>query len=98
MPIHYVEPTVQDLRAQQERLKKTGSQMAEMYGLAGNNQWRKYVTGKNPRPMSLSMMFLAGVVYLGPRATVEQVFDWCRAVGAKIEVEYPQETAGEPQP
>jgi hypothetical protein len=98
MPIHYTAPSVQDLRAQQERLKKTGSQMADMYGLAGNNQWRKYTTGKEPRPMGIGMLFVTGALYLGPHATVEQIFDWCRAVGATIEVKYPQEAAGESQP
>ncbi len=89
MPIRYIPPTVQGLRAQQERLQKTGTQMADMYGLAGNNQWRKYTTGKEPRPMSLPMLFLAGALQ-NRTATVEEVFEWCRReTGATIELDAP---------
>ncbi|SKC78217.1 hypothetical protein SAMN05445504_2357 [Burkholderia sp. CF099] len=101
MPIHYVPPPVQGLRAQQERLKKTGSQMAEMYGLAGNNQWRKYTTGQDPRPMSLPMLFLAGALQ-NRTATVDEVFDWCRReTGAVIDLDASTASPavdGEPQP
>jgi hypothetical protein len=35
---------------------------------------------------------------LNRTATVEQVFDWCREVGAKIEVEGHPDASGEQQP
>lgn len=97
MPIHYEPPTPRELRALKERLKFSGSQMADLFGLASAQQWHKYCGGSKARPMSLPMLFLAGAL-LNRTATVEQVFDWCREVGAKIEVEYPQETAGDLQP
>jgi hypothetical protein len=85
------------LRTLKDRLGYTGEQMADLFGLAGNNQWRKYTGGHDPRPMSLPMLFLAGAL-LNRTATVEQVFDWCREVGAKIEVEGHPDASGEQQP
>ncbi|WP_332457908.1 hypothetical protein [Burkholderia ubonensis] len=60
--------------------------MADLFGLAGNNQWRKYTGGHNPRPMSLPMLFLAGAM-LNTGAKVSEVFDWCRLVGARIDLD-----------
>lgn len=97
MPIRYEPPTPKALRELKERLKFSGSQMADLFGLASAQQWRKYSGDGALRPMSLPMLFLAGAL-LNRTATVDQLFDWCRAVGAKIEVEYPQETAGDLQP
>jgi hypothetical protein len=101
MSIRYVPPTPQALHAQKERLKKTGDQMADMYGLAGNNQWRKYTGGHDPRPMSLPMLFLAGALQ-NRTATVEEVFEWCRReTGAVIDMDATsdsREPDGEPQP
>jgi hypothetical protein len=101
MPIRYVPPTPESLHAQKLRLKKTGEQMAEMYGLAGNNQWRKYTSGQEPRPMSLPMLFLAGALQ-NRTATVEEVFEWCRReTGAIIDLDAntaSQAADGEQQP
>lgn len=84
MPIHYVPPTPEDLRALKQSLGYTGEQMAELFGLSGNNQWRKYTGGEEPRSMSLPMLFLAGAL-LHPKKNAEGIFDWCREVGATVE-------------
>ena len=86
MSIHYEPPTPQELRALKERLKYSGSQMADLFGLASAQQWRKYSGDGAPRPMSLPMLFLAGAL-LNRTATIDQLFDWCREVGAKVELE-----------
>ncbi|WP_429497435.1 XRE family transcriptional regulator [Robbsia andropogonis] len=86
MTIKYSPPTPENLRALKERLDFTGDQMAQMFGLAGNNQWRKYTGGAAPRPMSLPMLFLA-MALPDRTATVDQVLDKCRAVGATIEMD-----------
>lgn len=85
MTIKYFPPTPEDLRALKDQLDLTGTQMAEMFGLAGNNQWRKYTGGVDPRPMSLPMLFLA-MALQDRSATVDQVLDKCRKVGATIEI------------
>lgn len=94
MSIRYVPPTPQNLRDLKDRLGYTGDQMAVMFGLAGNNQWRKYTSGESPRPMSLPMLFLAGAL-LQPSKRVVDIFVWCREVGAKID--FVPSDAGEPE-
>lgn len=84
MPIRYEPPSSQDLRNLKDRLGYSGKQMAELFGLASSQQWHKYCGGHEPREMSLPMLFLA-MALLNRSATVEQVFDSCRQVGAKIE-------------
>jgi hypothetical protein len=84
MPIRYEPPTSQDLRNLKDRLGYSGKQMADLFGLASSQQWHKYCGGNEPREMSLPMLFLA-MALLNRSATVEQVFDSCRQVGAKIE-------------
>jgi transcriptional regulator with XRE-family HTH domain len=84
MPIRYEPPTSQDLRSLKDRLGYSGKQMADLFGLASSQQWHKYCGGNEPREMSLPMLFLA-MALLNRSATVEQVFDLCRQVGAKIE-------------
>ena len=59
--------------------------MADLFGLASKEQWRKYSGDGAPRPMSLPMLFLAGAL-LHRTATVDQIFDWCREIGATIEI------------
>ena len=85
MPIHYVPPSPQNLRDLKDRLGYTGQQMADLFGLAGNNQWRKYTGGDEPRPMSLPMLFLAGAL-LHPNFRAKEIFDWCREIGATVEL------------
>ncbi|WP_327220477.1 XRE family transcriptional regulator [Caballeronia catudaia] len=86
MSIKYFPPTPEDLQALKARLDLTGTEMAEMFGLAGNNQWRKYTGGAEPRPMSLPMLFLA-MALQDRSATVDQVLEKCREVGATIELD-----------
>lgn len=85
MSIHYEPPTPRDLRELKARLNYSGQQMADVFGLASSQQWRKYSGDGAPRPMSLPMLFLAGAL-LNRTATIGQVFDWCRSVGATVEV------------
>lgn len=85
MKISYTPPTPEDLRSLKDRLSYTGEQMAELFGLASNNQWRKYTGGESPRPMSLPMLFMACAL-MDRTATVDQVFERAREVGAKIEI------------
>ncbi|MCW3543379.1 XRE family transcriptional regulator [Burkholderia cenocepacia] len=86
MAFKYFPPTPEDLRALKVRLGFTGEQMAQMFGLAGNSQWRKYTGGVEPRPMSLPMLFLA-LALQDRSATVDQVLEKCRQVGATIELD-----------
>jgi hypothetical protein len=98
MPIKYEAPTPKDLRSLKETLDYSGNQMADLFGLASSQQWRKYSGDNAPREMSLPMLFLAGAL-LNRTATVEQVFEWCRKVGAVIvlDTDSPEQDGG-PRP
>ncbi|WP_342346275.1 XRE family transcriptional regulator [Caballeronia zhejiangensis] len=37
----------------------TGKQMADLFWLAGDHQWRKYTGGQSPRELSPHMAFVA---------------------------------------
>jgi transcriptional regulator with XRE-family HTH domain len=100
MPLHYVPPSPQNLRDLKQQLGYSGRQMADLFGLASAQQWHKYCGGSEPREMSLPMLFLAGAL-LHPDGTVTDVFTWCRAVGATVEITESvsrQAPDGEPQP
>jgi hypothetical protein len=84
MPIKYEAPTPKDLRDLKDRLGYSGKQMADLFGLASAQQFRKYCGDSAPREMSLPMLFLAGAL-LHPSKRVVDIFVWCKEVGAKIE-------------
>jgi hypothetical protein len=86
MPIHYVPPTAKDLRDLKDRLGYSGREMAELFGLASSQQWHKYCGGNDQRQMSLPMLFLAGALR-NRTGTVKDVFEWCREVGATIDLD-----------
>ncbi|MCC8382335.1 MULTISPECIES: hypothetical protein [Photorhabdus] len=54
---NYSPPTTEDLIKLKEELGFTGEQMADLAGVSGNNQWRKYTGGKIPRVISLHILF-----------------------------------------
>jgi len=85
MPLHYEPPTPQHLRALKEALGFTGEQMAALFGLAGNNQWRKYTGGEQPREMSPQMLFFAMARLELDAETVDRVLNRMREAGATID-------------
>lgn len=101
MHIHYVAPPPQNLRDLKDRLDYSGRQMAEMFGLAGSQQWHKYSGDGAPREMSLPMLFLAFALR-NRTATVDEVLEICRReTGAVIDLDTASNSpapAGEPLP
>jgi hypothetical protein len=80
----YAPPTPADLRRLKESLDATGDQMAELFGLAGNNQWRKYTGGEAPREMGLQMLFFGAARLELTDEEVERVLARMRAIGADV--------------
>lgn len=58
MPIEFKAPTTRDLNDLKNRRNATGKDMAELFWLGGDHQWRKYTGGHAPREMSPHMAFL----------------------------------------
>lgn len=82
----YSPPTTHDLAALKDSLGYTGEQMAELFGLAGGQQWRKYTGGQSPRDMSAQMLFFAAArLELSPEQ-VERVLARMREMGAEIDL------------
>ncbi len=40
--MHYKAPSASDFQSLKNELDKTGEQIAELFGIAGGQQWRKY--------------------------------------------------------
>lgn len=86
MSIDYSPPTPEDLRTLKEQLGFTGEQMASLFGLAGNNQWRKYTGGEQPREMSAHMLFF-GLARLELDAkTIDRILKRMHETGATIDL------------
>lgn len=91
--MNYKPPSTQALAALKHSLNLTGAQMAELFGLAGDHQWRKYTGGQQPRPMGMQMMFYAMAQLELDEATVNRVFERMRQAGAHVDLE----ASGEPE-
>ncbi|MGA3803673.1 XRE family transcriptional regulator [Ralstonia nicotianae] len=94
MSIDYSPPTPQELRRLKEALGFTGEQMASLFGLAGNNQWRKYTGGEQPREMSAQMLFFGLARLELDDQSIGRILERMRKTGAQIDLA----PDGEPQP
>lgn len=84
--MHYTPPTPQDLQALKNELGMTGQQMAELAGVAGGQQWRKYTGGESPRDMGLHILFFMASRLVLSDSELERVHAKMQEIGAKVEV------------
>jgi len=84
--MQYSPPTPADLRRLKEELGMTGVEMAELFGLAGGQQWRKYTGGQAPRGMGLHMLFFAAARLALTPEELERVASRMHAAGAEIKL------------
>ncbi|VBB10611.1 XRE family transcriptional regulator [Burkholderia stabilis] len=94
MPIKYTPPGTRDLATLKHELNLTGKQMADLFWLAGDHQWRKYTGGQAPREMSPHMAFVAASKLALTEDEFARVLAKMADFGAHLE-EVPD---GEPQP
>ncbi len=80
----YTPPTPADLRRLKDDLGLDGEQMAQLFGLAGKQQWRKYTGGDSPRDVSLPMLFLAAARLSLPPEAINTVLQRMRDIGAEV--------------
>ena len=83
--MRYKAPTTEDLARLKERLGYTGNQMAELFGVSDDKQFRKYTGGKEPRKVSAQMLFFAMAKLVLKQRDIEAVFDEMRKVGATVD-------------
>lgn len=85
--MHYTPPTTQDLADLKHELGMTGKQLAELFGLAGDHQWRKYTGGNAPRPMAPQMLFFAMARLELDDEAIARVLERMRRAGATIDLD-----------
>lgn len=83
--MHYAPPSPEDLQRLKNALGYTGDQMAELAGVSGNRQWRKYTGGEQPREMGPAMLFLLAARLVLSPAELERIAQQMRAIGAEVE-------------
>ena len=81
----YAPPTAEDLQRLKLELGLKGVEMADLAGLGGGQQWRKYTGGAAPRAMAPQMLFfLAAQLALTPDE-LDRVLHKMSEIGAKIQ-------------
>lgn len=88
--MQYTPPTTEDLARLKAALGFTGKQMAELFGVSADFQWRKYTGGHSPREMSMHMLFFAMARMELQPAVLERVLERMRAVGASVDLSSPE--------
>jgi predicted transcriptional regulator len=83
--MRYTPPKPEDFQRLKMELGLTGEQMAEIFGVAGGQQWRKYTGGVTPREMSPQMLFFGAARLVLNNAEIERVLVKIREIGADIE-------------
>ncbi|EPM1536848.1 TPA: helix-turn-helix domain-containing protein [Serratia marcescens] len=80
----YTPPTPEDLEQLKSELGYTGTQMADLAGVASNSQWRKYTGGAEPRAMSPHILFfMAAQLSLSPQE-LDKIIEKMASIGATI--------------
>jgi hypothetical protein len=94
--MHYKAPTADDVERLKKELGKDGSEMAELFGVAGNRAFRRYTSKsddpKNKRELGMHMLFFAMARLVLPPEDIERVLARMRKAGATVDL---SETTGE---
>lgn len=80
----YAPPTPEDLNQLKEQLGYTGTQMADLAGVASNSQWRKYTGGESPRTMSPHILFFMAAQLALSDKELDSVMKKMQEIGATI--------------
>ncbi|WOD18965.1 XRE family transcriptional regulator [Paraburkholderia kirstenboschensis] len=87
--MRYTPPTPSDLEKLKQELKLSSAQMAELFGVQGGRQWRKYTGGETPREISPHLLFFAMARLELDAETIDRVLARMRSIGATIELDKP---------
>lgn len=84
--MRYSPPKPEDLQRLKNELGLTGEQMAELFGVAGGQQWRKYTGGAQPREMAPQMLFFGAARLALSEDELTRVLDRMREIGADVDL------------
>lgn len=90
--MQYTPPSTKQLADLKHALNMTGKEMADLFGLAGDHQWRKYTGGNQPRELSPHMLFFAMARLELDEATFGRILERMRKTGAEIELDSPSQS------
>ncbi|KWR88754.1 hypothetical protein [Cupriavidus sp. IDO] len=82
----YTPPKPQDLERLKQELKLSSAAMADLFGVQGGRQWRKYTGGETPREISPHILFFAMARLELDDTTIKRVLDRMRRAGASIDL------------
>jgi predicted transcriptional regulator len=85
--MRYNPPKPDDLQRLKNDLGRTGEEMAELFGVAGGQQWRKYTGGAQPREMAPQMLFFGAARLALSDAEMERVLARMRDIGADVDLD-----------
>lgn len=80
----YTPPTPEDLERLKSDLGFTGTQMADLAGVASNSQWRKYTGGAEPRAMSPHILFFMAAQLVLSEDELNNILEKMHEIGARI--------------
>ena len=84
--MEYTSPSPTDFQRLKNELDHTGKQMADLFGVAGDQQWRKYTGGTTPREMSPQILFFGAARLVLSPEEFERVLARMREIGARIDL------------
>lgn len=82
---YYQAPNAYDLVSLKTQLGYTGVQMADLAGVAGDSQWRKYTRRENHRAISLHILFFIAAQLTLNDDELNRIVKKMADIGAKIE-------------
>ncbi len=82
--MRYTPPKPEDLQRLKRELDRTGEQMAELFGVAGGQQWRKYTGGAQPREMAPQVLFFGAARLALTDGEMERVIARMREIGPRL--------------
>ena len=80
----YTPPTPDDLEQLKSGLGYTGTQMADLAGVASNSQWRKYTGGAEPRAMSPHILFFMAAQLSLKDEDLQRVIEKMKEIGETV--------------
>ncbi|HBC0644333.1 XRE family transcriptional regulator [Serratia marcescens] len=80
----YTPPSPDNLETLKTELGYTGTQMADLAGVASNSQWRKYTGGAEPRAMSPHILFFVAAQLALSERDLLKVLNKMKKIGAGI--------------
>ncbi len=80
----YTSPTPEDLELLKSDLGFTGTQMADLAGVASNSQWRKYTGGAEPRAMSPHILFFIAAQLVLSEGELNNILEKMHEIGARM--------------